>query len=215
MPKPTAKPDVRTRRAIVDMLKQQGPREAAQLSAKLGVTAMAVRQHLYDLTEEKLVTYQDEPRPVGRPARVWRLTPAADRLFPDAHAMLTVRLLDAMKQTFGPKGIDQLLATRTKQQFDDYRKRIPAGSLAARVNALAKIRSEEGYMAEVFAQPDGALLLVENHCPICSAATECQALCMNELSLFQRLLGSDAQIARTEHILSGARRCAYRITAKS
>jgi predicted ArsR family transcriptional regulator len=214
MPK-SAKPDVRTRRAIIDVLKQEGPREAAQLSLKLGVTAMAVRQHLYELTEEKLVTYQDEARPIGRPARVWRLTPAADRLFPDAHAMLTVRLLDAMRQTFGPKGIDQLLTARTKQQFDEYRKRIPAGSLQARVNALAKIRSEEGYMAEVFPQPDGTLLLVENHCPICSAATECQALCVNELSLFQRLLGNGVAIERTEHILSGARRCAYRIHSKA
>ena len=38
------------------------------------------------------------------------------------------------------------------------------------------IRTEEGYMADI-KRDDGALLLVENHNPVCEAATECQGLC--------------------------------------
>jgi predicted ArsR family transcriptional regulator len=33
------------------------------------------------------------------------------------------------------------------------------------------------------------------------------------LSLFRAVLGDKAQVERTDHILAGARRCAYRITA--
>ena len=36
-------------------------------------------------------------------------------------------------------------------------------------------------------------------------------LCDAELELFQAILGEDVVIERTEHILLGARRCAYRI----
>jgi predicted ArsR family transcriptional regulator len=67
-------------------------------------------------------------------------------------------------------------------------------------------------MAECTKMPDGSILLVENHCPICAAATTCQGLCREELSLFRSVLGDKAQVERTDHILAGARRCAYRIT---
>jgi len=51
---------------------------------------MAVRQHLYALREPKLVTYQEEQRPIGRPAQMWSLTPTAESHFPYARAGLTV-----------------------------------------------------------------------------------------------------------------------------
>ncbi len=60
---------VRTRRAIVQLLKQEGRLDAETLAVRLGITAMAVRQHLYALQDEQLVTYQEESRPMGRPAK--------------------------------------------------------------------------------------------------------------------------------------------------
>ena len=90
----------------------------------------------------------------------------------------------------------------------------PGRSLAERAKLLAEQRAEEGYMADVKRQSDGSLLLVENHCPICVAARACQGFCRSELNLFREVLGSDAKVEREEHILAGARRCAYRITAK-
>src|SRR5436190_1861806 len=36
----------------------------------------------------------EQPGAVGRPAKQWRLTREADRLFPDAYAELSVALLD-------------------------------------------------------------------------------------------------------------------------
>src|SRR5260370_300875 len=66
---------------------------------------------------------------------------------------------------------------------------------------------------ECTAMRDGSMLLAENHCPICAAASTCQGLCREELSLFRAVLGDKARVERTDHILAGARRCAYRITA--
>lgn len=56
--------------------------------------------------------------------------------------------------------------------------------------------------------------LLENHCPICEMATYCQGFCRSELSTFRRILGPEAEVERTEHIIRGARRWAYRITKK-
>lgn len=36
--------------------------DSQELASRLGVSAMAVRQHLYALQEERRVTYQEEPR---------------------------------------------------------------------------------------------------------------------------------------------------------
>jgi len=51
---------------------------------------------------------------------------------------------------------------------------------------------------------------VENHCPICAAAATCQGFCRAERDVFSNVL--DARVERTEHILQGARRCAYVIS---
>jgi predicted ArsR family transcriptional regulator len=201
-----------TRWNLLELLKQEGPQSADCLAAKLGITAMAVRQHLYALQEEQLVTHTEEPRPVGRPAKLWRLTPAADQLFHNGHADLTVSLIEAMGQAFGSEGMDRLLAVRVRQQVEAYRRRTPTRGLGKRLAALAQARTEEGYMAEVVKQEDGSYLLVENHCPICTAARACMGLCRAELQVFQEVLGPNVEVERTEHILAGGRRCAYRVS---
>ena len=175
---------------------------------------MAVRQHLYRLKVEGLVEFTDERRKVGRPARVWRLTSAAAERFPDTHGDLTVEIIGAVRALFGEAGMDKLLRERTRRQIDEYRTRLRATgtSIAKRAHALAEIRREQGYMAECSRMPDGSILLAENHCPICAAASTCQGLCREELSLFRAVLGDKTRVERTDHILAGARRCAYRIT---
>jgi predicted ArsR family transcriptional regulator len=199
-----------TRRAIARILKQDGAQVAGDLAAQLSVTAMAVRQHLYAMRDERLVTYTEQPRPLGRPAKLWRLTPEADRLFPDGYAELTLDLIGSLSEAFGSAGIERLLAARTRRQIESYQSRIsPRASLARKVLQLAHARTVEGYMAEVCPRNDGSWLLVENHCPICAAARACQGLCGGELEVFRSVLGERVSVERIEHILAGARRCAY------
>jgi len=199
---------------ILYQLKTKGPQTAGPIAAKLGVTAMAVRQHFYRLKQQGLVDYVDERRPVGRPARVWRLTSTSASRFPDSHAELTLEVIGAVRAAFGERGLERLLHERTKRQKDSYARRMKkAGAgLVRRAQALAEIRREQGYMAECAQRRDGSILLMENHCPICAAASSCQGLCREELSLFRALLGDQARVERVDHILAGARRCAYMIT---
>src|SRR5438105_4581100 len=162
----------KTRRAILKLLKTEGALDAAELAERLGLTTMAVRQHLYALEREKFVTAEERPVPLGRPAKHWVLTREADRLFPDAHAELSVALLDALGDAFGPSGLERVLASRCARQQVDYAAKIsPSASLKEKLEQLARVRTEEGYMAEVKAEGKGSFLFVENHCPICAAAT--------------------------------------------
>ncbi|MDT5272378.1 MAG: hypothetical protein QOH49_4564 [Acidobacteriota bacterium] len=207
----------KTRRAIVKLLKTDGPLGTALLAERLGLTTMAVRLHLYALQGEGLVTAEDRPVPVGRPAKSWRLTREADRHFPEAYAELSVALLDAMQETFGAEGLNRVLVSRCARQREDYAKRIRAADpLEKKLKELARVRTEEGYMAEVRREEEGGgFLLVENHCPICAAANACQGFCSTELDLFRTVLGAGVEVERIEHIVSGDQRCAYRVRPKT
>ena len=202
----------KTRRAIVRLLKQEGAMDSAAMARRLKLTPMAVRQHLYELQTEKLVTAEERKVPLGRPAKHWQLTREADRLFPDAYAELSVALIGAIQQTLGADGMQRVLDARFSQLRTAYQKRIDAAApIAVKLKELARIRTEEGYMAEIRRDGD-AYLFIENHCPICAAANSCQGLCLSELELFQSVLGPAAHIERTEHIIAGNRRCVYRIS---
>jgi predicted ArsR family transcriptional regulator len=211
-PEKRASGEGRTRRAIVKLLKTEGAMDSAGLAARLRVTPMAVRQHLYALQRERLVSAEERPVPLGRPAKYWQLTRDADRLFPDAYAELSVALIDAVGDAFGTAGVQRLLEARLARQQTDYRARIgPSASLERKLQQLARVRTEEGYMAEVKADGPGTFLFIENHCPICAAATACQGFCATELDLFRATLGPGVSVERAEHILAGDRRCAYRV----
>jgi len=203
----------KTRRAISKLLKTEGPIDSAQLAERLGLTAMAVRQHLYALQREGLVSAEQRPVPIGRPAKFWRLTREADRLFPEAYAELSVALIDSVKDAFGDEGLERVLTSRCARQRMDYGKRIrQKDSLEKKLEELAKVRSEEGYMAEIRTEGEGSYLLIENHCPICAAANACQGFCATELDLFRSVLGPGISVERAEHIISGDHRCVYRVT---
>jgi len=203
----------KTRRAITKLLKTEGPIDSAQLAERLGLTAMAVRQHLYALQREGLVSAEQRPVPIGRPAKFWRLTREADRLFPEAYAELSVALIDSVKDAFGDEGLERVLTSRCARQRMDYGKRIrQKDSLEKKLEELAKVRSEEGYMAEIRTEGEGSFLLIENHCPICAAANACQGFCATELDLFRSVLGPGISVERAEHIISGDHRCVYRVT---
>ena len=188
--------------------------DSLALASRLQITAMAVRQHLYALQKERLATYQEEQRAIGRPAKLWYLTPDADCFFSDGHAELSLSLIHSIVEVFGEAGLERLLELRSRQGIAAYQSQVPDdGSLQERLEALAKLRTNEGYMAEVQPLENDSFLLIENHCPICAAATICTGLCRKELEVFQTVLGNDVTVERTEHIVEGSLRCAYKVSA--
>lgn len=191
-------------------LKMHGALTAAALGKQVGTSGEAARQQLVRLAEEGLVAAGSTPSGVGRPTQKWSLTPAAQARFPDTHAALTVQLLDIIREKLGETALDRIIAKREEDTRAAYEAALAdCGSLRERVAALTGLRSGEGYMAEWQETGDGALLLVENHCPICAAATSCQGFCRAELQVFRTVLGPEAQVERTEHIVKGGRRCSY------
>lgn len=201
---------------ILLALKLHGPQTAPALGKRLSISGEAVRQQLVRLAEDGLANSWSEARGVGRPSQFWGLTASGHAEFPDTHAELTVQLLRTIRQTLGDMAVDRIIAAREEETRTGYRAALAgAGSLRDRVEKLVRLRTAEGYMAGYEEAGDGTFLFVENHCPICAAAASCQGFCRAEINIFRDILGQDVAVERTEHILTGARRCAYVIAPAS
>ncbi len=192
------------------LLKMHGAQTSSSLGQHLRTSGEAARQQLIRLADEGLVSVSSTPSGVGRPVQNWDLTAVAQARFPDTHATLTVQLLDIIRNSLGESALNSIITKRE----DDTRSAYVAAmagrtSLSERVAVLAELRTAEGYMADWEEVEDGSIILNENHCPICAAATACQGFCRAELQVFKAVLGLKVHVERKEHILSGARRCTY------
>lgn len=197
---------------ILLLLKSQGPAQTKALAEAVGVTRQAARLQMEKLAAEGLVEHVTERMGVGRPRRSWSLSEKGHQRFPDSHAQMTLELIEGVRSEFGDEGLDRLIKRRERATEVGYRQALSdAATLEERLERLAQVRVAEGYMAEWSRQDDGAYLLIENHCPICAAAKACQGFCRSELALFEAML-APAKVKRVEHILAGARRCAYLVT---
>ncbi|MGJ0626093.1 helix-turn-helix transcriptional regulator [Xenorhabdus bovienii] len=196
---------------LLMLLKTRGAMQASDAGKILGTSGEAARQQFVKLAKEGLVEAESETRGVGRPTQLWHLTDKGHARFPNTHAELTVQLLTIIRSQLGETAMDLIINMREQKTSASYKIAMEnAEGLQEKIERLVAIRNQEGYMAQYSVQEDGAILFIENHCPICAAATVCQGFCRAELKLFQEIL--QAKVERTEYILNGARRCAYRIT---
>lgn len=195
---------------LLILLKKHGPMQASEAGEHLGTTGEAARQQFTKLARDGMVEAHSECRGVGRPVQRWHLTALGNKRFPDCHAELTVKILTTIRRELGEDAIGKIITARENEARRDYFDKLQgAETLEERIIRLVAIRTEEGYMAQWEKEPEGSWLIIENHCPICSAARMCQGFCRAELELFQTVL--NANVERVEYLLTGSRRCVYRV----
>ncbi|MFM1896304.1 MAG: hypothetical protein RLZZ385_1378 [Pseudomonadota bacterium] len=203
-----------SRQQILLQLKTRGPRTVKMLAQRLGMTTMGARQHLLELQQQGLVSALTETAGTrGRPRQVWKLTAGGHERFPDGHAAIAVGLLDLMEQHLPATSFHQIVDDLGHRELGRYQQALRScANLEDRLMELTRLRSVDGYLAELRLLPDGNWLLIENHCPVYAAAARCRSLCEGECRLLEELLQPLATVERTELRLDGSRRCAFRIS---
>ncbi len=202
-----------TRKKILELLKINGPMSADELARQLKISSMGIRQHLKALESDQLVQYLVKKRGVGRPGYFYLLTPAGDELFPRSYSQMANSILEAIDSLDGAEGLERIFKKRTEQLEAQYKTRMSEKTFAERVAELAKIRTEEGYMADWEQLNESTFLLREHNCSICQVASQCPQACTFELKLFQRVF-SDAKVTRQDHMMQGDQKCTYLIRRK-
>jgi predicted ArsR family transcriptional regulator len=196
---------------ILNLIKTQGDRSVKSLAQQLQMTTMGVGQHLNKLLDKGLLKNYQQKQERGRPISLWKLTAQGHGQYTDRHANLSVDLIHLVEENFGQEGLDKIIQARSDQSLATYLNVLADLDFAEKVQGLAQIRSDEGYMATVIAEQD-SFFLIENHCPICAAANACQGFCKRELENFQACFAGVASVERSQHILEGDSRCCYKIS---
>lgn len=204
--------ELSTRRQILQLLRTQGSLTAQQLADELKITSMGVRRHLTTLERDGLIQMQSQRQPTGRPTYRYRLTEAGLETFPKSYDLLATQVLDVVRATEGDARVAQIFAGRMEQLYEQYAPRMKGKTLAERVQELAKIQEEAGYMAR-WEKTDGGYVLKEQNCAIYRVACRFQDACQFEIELFRRLL--DADLQRVEHQVKGDLACTYFIAEDS
>ncbi len=201
------------RRDLLLRLRVDGPSSPDQLAARVGASRTGVLQQLRALENANLVSRQTVRHGVGRPRHLYDVTPDAQELFPSNYDALATGLLAAIESVGGDDLLEQVFAARRRQLGERVRERMsdriaPDAPLTERVQELAVIQADNGYLADTVIEADGTIRLREHNCAIYHIAQGSAAACAAELDLFREVLG--VEVVREQHIASGDRCCSYR-----
>jgi predicted ArsR family transcriptional regulator len=144
----------------------------------------------------------------------YRLTSKSKTIFPKSYGALAVCALDFIEKNMGKEGVKKVLRERQVELFDKYYERLKTLNFDQKVRELAKIRDEEGYIAESRKERrrNGIHTLLEYNCPILEIAENHWEACSTETELFEKLLG--AKIETTHRAAKGDTLCKFVIKEK-
>jgi DeoR family suf operon transcriptional repressor len=195
------------------VMQQAGLKELAEA---MKISRMAVHKHLSVLQNRGLVEgIEIRESSVGRPKMMYQLTSQSKSIFPKSYSAIATHALDFIERNMGKEGVERVLRDRQDDLFDIYYKRLKDLDFDKRVKELARIRDEEGYMAESKNESklsSGRHVLLEYNCPIIHIAEKHWEACSVETELFEKLLG--ANIETTHRAAKGDLICKFVIKEK-
>ena len=202
------------KQAILQALRKHQSLSAQQLAQALPISIQAVRRHLKDLEADGAISHSIEHAKVGRPIHLYQLTAKGLEQFPKRYDEFALTFLQAMAERFGPEEIERVLQEQWHQKAVEYRRQIGEGSLGSRIEALAELRSHEGYMVDWHRQDSEQgeqYVFSEYNCAIGQVAEQFPSVCSHELEMLQAVF-ADGVVKRTHWMVGNEHRCGYLIS---
>ena len=184
----------------IKVMQQAGLEE---LSKVLKISRMAVHKHLNILLKKGFVEpIHIREGNVGRPKIFYQLTRNSKTIFPRSYSIIASSAFDYIEKRMGKEGIMDLLGERQAQLFLQYNQRLNSLEFEDKIKELAKIRDEEGYIAESKKinkkdQRNGTYELLEYNCPILQVAEKHWEACVIETELFKKILDGEIETSHT------------------
>ena len=188
------------------IMQQAGLEELANI---MKMSRMGVHKHLALLQKRGLVEGIETRERVGRPRMIYQLTSQSKTVFPKSYSAIATHAFDFIEKNMGKEAVEKVLRERQSELFDLYYRRIKDLDFDKGVKELARIRDEEGYMAESKRESrrGGKHVLLEYNCPIIHVAEKHWEACSTESELFEKLLG--ANIETTHRAAKGDLICKF------
>ena len=193
-----------TRRRLLETLKRRGAATLRDLGADLGLSRETLREHVQALAAEGLVVRGGTRRHgPGRPEVLYGLAARADALFPQRESEVLAELAAHLLERHRGGELRRFFAARAARRLEAARARLTGLRGKRRLEEVARILTEEGYMAEVV---DGALRLA--HCPLMGVVAVTRLPCRAEQAMVEALVGR--RLRRIAYLPDGGLSCSYR-----
>lgn len=196
------------RSQILLELKKSQPVTAKELGVRFGVSANAVRRHLKELEIEGLVQFGREQHGMGAPAFAYGLTDQGEALFPNGYRDALNELLTQVEEKDGRGAVVAMFEQRYEQLGRRMKADLTAAPQERRLDVVARVLTEAGYMAEWRAE-DGVFRLAEHNCAMRAVVDRFPEICAAEQRFLEDVLG--AEVERQAHIVRGCNSCEYAI----
>lgn len=199
-----------SQRTLLELLKRKGLSTLARLESGLDLARETLRDHLKVLAGEGLVERAGVRRAGrGRPQVLYRLSEAGEALFPRREGELLGELAGFLLDQGEGELLERFFEARTAEKRDRLLHRVEGLQGPERFAEVARILTEEGFLAEIGGSEDTAPRLQLCHCPLRHLVEVTKLPCRAELRLVRELLGADLQ--RTDFMPDGDTTCSYRI----
>lgn len=196
---------------LLELKKSQGL-TAKELATRAGVSLNAVRHHIKELEAERLIAYERLHRGVGAPPFAYRLTSEGHGLFPRRYEAALTDVLDHVVERHGRDAAVALLEARYERLTEQLQQELSGVNSPQRLIAMARLLSDDGYMAEASSVAEDRGTLIEHNCAIQTVAERFPEICAAEARFLATVLGGEVQ--REHHILAGCSACEYRVRFK-
>jgi len=177
---------------IVEELKLSGGLPVPELQRRLGGSYMGVKDQCDALIKLGYLEKWRVPRvKVGRPEVMYRLTPKADAIFPDAGTGFSLELLDAARHLFGSTAPERMLLHHFTQLKESWRPKLAkAKSLVEKATLLSALREKEGCFGRCKYDPAKGFRIEEYHHPLTPIFQVYPSAVQLELRMMEELLGT-------------------------
>lgn len=200
-----------TKEHILELLKKHQQMTVSEIARCLNITEMAVRRHLTTLEKDHIVQSKLVRQAMGRPANVYELTNAGEELFPRNYVNFTIDILQDLEENNGEEIIQELFARRKQRLLERYEDVLKEPTFERKIEKLAEIQNENGYMVEWEKADDGSYIFKEYNCPISQIAKLYPIACSCERELFKELLSTDKIECKACLALDETPHCYYKI----
>ena len=199
-----------TRERILQTIRAGGQATIAGLVEAISISHISVRHHLAALQAEGLVTASEVRHGVGRPHLAYSLTEAAiERAPAPQYVRLSGRLLDELKASMPPDGIEAMFTRMAEGIVAEYAAKLEGKSLEEKMELLVEMLGAEGFTAR-WNRTGETISLSEYNCPYLRLGQKHPEVCAIDQTLISQVLA--ANVEKTTCVLDGAGHCVYVIT---
>jgi len=196
---------------VLQALKRRGPATIVELGAALRFAKETLREHLEALVFRGLVTRAAARRGrPGRPEILYALAPAAEAYFPRRESAVLTDLVRHLLVEGREAELRAFFTARAAERREAARARLEGLRGRRRLEEVARILTEDGYMAEAESDPAGRPRRLRLcHCPIRDVVAVTPLPCGAELRYVRELLGRESRLVRVSYLPDGDASCSY------